>query len=106
MYSVFSCSGSTYRIQKVFRIHFCSHIEADTRIIYHLSILADLSPQQNVIVRATDTDIMVLLLHYAPKLDSNIWMDLGHTFDNTRRLVNITALSEHIGPIFCKALPG
>ena len=33
-------------------------------------------------------------------------MDLGHLTDNSRRLVNINALTEHIGPLVCKTLPG
>ena len=33
-------------------------------------------------------------------------MDLGHSSDNTRRYVHITELARHLGPVFCKALPG
>ena len=87
-------------------IYISSHVEADTRLLFHLNVLSNKSPGQNVAVRATDTDILVLLLYYAQKLNINLWMDLGHSTDNSRRLANITDLAEHIGPLVCKALPG
>lgn len=64
------------------------------------------APGQNLIVRATDTDIMVILLFHASQLTSNLWMDLGYSKNNTRSYVDITALANHLGPVLCKALPG
>jgi len=84
----------------------CSHVEADTSLVYHLSVLSKAIPGQNVVVRATDTDIMVILLYHSRQLKANVWMDLGHSSDNTRRYVHITALANHLGPVVCKALPG
>ena len=84
----------------------CSHVEADTRLVYHLNTLSKVIPGQNVVVHATDTDIMVILLYHARQLKANVWMDLGHSSDNTRRYVHITALANHLGPVVCKALPG
>ena len=84
----------------------CSHVEADTSVVYHLSVLSKAVPGQHVIVRATDTDIMVILLYHALQLQANLWMDLGHSSDNTRRYVHITALANHLSPVVCKALPG
>ncbi len=49
---------------------------------------------------------MVILLYHAVQLTANVWMDLGHSSENTRRYVHITELSSHLGPIQCKALPG
>ena len=74
--------------------------------MYHLSIVSEESPGQNVVVRATDTDIMVALLYHSRQLKVNLWMDLGHSGDNTRRYAHITALANHIGPVLCKTLPG
>ncbi|CAM1323931.1 Uncharacterised protein g8524 [Pycnogonum litorale] len=82
-----------------------SDMEADTSLVYHLSVLSKAIPGQNV-VRATDTDIMVILLYHSRELKANVWMDLGHSSDNTRRYVHITALANHLGPVVCKALPG
>ncbi|KAG1648372.1 hypothetical protein GQR58_029891 [Nymphon striatum] len=67
---------------------------------------SEASPGQNVVVRATDTDIMVILLYHARQLNANMWMDLGHSADNTRRYAHITTLANHIDPVLCKALPG
>ena len=83
-----------------------SHIEADTMLVYHLNMISESSPKQNVVVRATDTDIMIILLYHVPNFKLNVWMDLGHSSDNTRRYVHITELARHLGPVFCKALPG
>jgi hypothetical protein len=35
-----------------------------------------------------------------------LWMDVGNSSDNARRLVNISKLADKLGPIVCKALPG
>ncbi|KAG1693768.1 Peripheral-type benzodiazepine receptor-associated protein 1 [Nymphon striatum] len=86
--------------------YICSHVEADTTLVYHLSIASEASPGQNVVVRATDTDIMVILLYHARQLNANVWMDLGHSADNTRKYAHINTLANHIGPVLCKALPG
>ena len=55
--------------------YICSHVEADTSLVYHLSTVSELSPGQNIVVRATDTDVMVILLYPAKKLNVNVWMD-------------------------------
>ena len=84
----------------------CSHVEADTRLAYHLSVLANAVPGQNVVIRATDADIIVNLLYDARCVNTNVWMDVGHSSLNTRRFIHITALADHLGPCLCKALPG
>lgn len=84
----------------------CSHVEADTRLAYHLSVLANEMPGQNIVIRATDTDIIVILLYHAKRVNVNLWMDVGLDSLNTRRFIHITALADHLGPVLCKALPG
>ena len=83
-----------------------SHVEADTRLAYHLSVLANSMPGRNVVIRATDADIVVILLYHARRVNANVWMDVGHSSLNTRRFIHITRLADHLGPILCKALPG
>ena len=78
----------------------CSPVEADTRMVYHLSVLSKAVPRESAVVCSTDTDVMVILLYHANKLEANVWMDLRHSSDNTRELAN------HLGPVLCKALPG
>ena len=63
-------------------------------------------PGQNVVIRATDADIVVILLYHARRVNANVWMDVGHSSLNTRRFIHITRLADHLGPILCKALPG
>ena len=55
---------------------------------------------------SSDTDVMVILLFYVNNFKLLVWMDFGHSSDNTRRYVYITDLAKHIGPVLCKALPG
>ena len=84
----------------------CSHVEADTRLAYHLSVLSTAVPGQNVVIRATDADIMIILLYHTRQLNAQVWMDVGHSSDNSRRYIHITLLANHLGPVLCKALPG
>ena len=64
------------------------------------------STKTETVVHSTDTDAMVILLYHANKLEANVWMDLGHLSDNTKRYVHITELANHLGPVLCKALHG
>jgi hypothetical protein len=80
-------------------------VDADTRLVYHLSVLSKAIPGHTVIIRATDIDIMVFLLYHARQLKVNVSMDLGHSSDNARRYVHITALANHLGSVLYKALP-
>ena len=40
----------------------CSHVMADTRLAFHLSELSKAVPGKNIVIRATDTDVMIILL--------------------------------------------
>ena len=81
----------------------CGHIEADTRIVYHL---CQIKSGSNVVVRASDTDILILLLFFISQLDLRVWMETGRSSDNTRRYIDINNLANHLGSQVCKALPG
>ena len=41
----------------------CEHVEADTRMIWHLKYISDISNNVNAIVRSNDTDVLVILLY-------------------------------------------
>ena len=85
----------------------CKHLEADTRILFHARHVTESTQlQPTITVRASDNDILVLLLHHAKKLKAAIWMDVGLSTKNTRRLVNISSMSEQLGNDICEALPG
>ena len=55
----------------------CNHPEADTRLCLHL---LDANRQLNgdVVIRAVDTDILIILLHHLHRMTSvTVWMDVG-----------------------------
>ena len=53
-----------------------SHKEVDTRLLSHARYAAENTYNPLIVVRASDTDIRNLL-HFAPRLDAQIWMDTG-----------------------------
>jgi len=50
----------------------CLNVEADIRKVYHLSVLLKVVPRLNTVVHSTDTDVMVILLYHAQKLEADI----------------------------------
>ena len=85
----------------------CNHPEADTRICLH-AIDADISLQQpgDIVVRASDTDVAVILLHHCHSMKASVWMDVGSKGQSNRRYINISAIANKIGSKVCEALPG
>ena len=80
------------------------HLEADTRVMFHAKH-ADSHDPGNLIIRGTDTDICVVLLSNAHKLQmSHLWYDTGLDHDNSRCYIDITKLSNDLS--ICNALPG
>ena len=63
----------------------CNHPEADTRICLH-ALDADISLQQpgDIVVRASDTDVAVILLHHCHSMKTNVWMDVGSKGQGSR----------------------
>ena len=68
-----------------------NHEEADTLICMHVNHINS-TKVQNIIIRASDTDIAVILIYHRRKFDANRWMDIGTSFRNDKRYVNITAI--------------
>ena len=54
----------------------CNHSEADTRVILHM-IESDKSTPGDIVIRASDTDILVLLLYHVHRVSSTVWMEVG-----------------------------
>jgi len=81
----------------------CLQVEADTRMVYHLSVL---SKARTLFIRSIETDAIITLVYHTQKIQANIWMNLGHSRDNTIRYVYISELAYHLGPVLCMALPG
>ena len=80
-----------------------NHEEADTKICLH-SLSADCE-DGNIVVRASDTDIAVILLYHCHKFQCNLWMDVGTASKNNRRFINISAIYRKPGLDVCAALP-
>ena len=57
----------------------CNHAEADTRICLHTKVIDDAGNDNNVIIRASDTDFAVIMLHHAWIFSATLWMDTGTT---------------------------
>lgn len=77
----------------------CLHEEADTRIIFHLYRSGN---ERNVLIRASDTDILIILLGNMHQLSAKqIWITAG----NKSAAFNCTELFKNLGLDVCKALP-
>ena len=85
---------------------FCSHEEADTRMILHA---IELSPNYSrIVVRSDDTDVLVLLLYYCSvgQLHENVYMQSGHSgrYCNRQRFVPVSEIAQHLGRPICSSL--
>ena len=89
----------------------CQHEEADTPIIFQLTKIIAADPQLAVSVRCNDTDVLVLLIYDVMCLKSStveprVWMDVGHSSDNTRHYINICNILAKLDNLVVQALPG
>ena len=81
---------------------FSNHEEADYRLLLHIS---DVDEYANIVVRATDTDILVILLGNLHKFtNKHIWMEVGKA--NDLRFIDTLVIGNHLGTMLCKSLPG
>ena len=83
----------------------CNQAEADTRICLHAKAIDDVGNTNNMIIRASDTDIAVIMLHHAWKFSATLWMDTDTSNGKNRRYVNLSASAMSIGSKLCQALP-
>ena len=83
----------------------CNHPEADTRVILHMLHAARTTPG-DIIIRASDTDILVILLHHVHRVTATVWMEVRTSGQRNRRYINVTKIAATIGPALCAALPG
>ena len=56
----------------------CNHAEADTASD-STKARDEVGNANNIIIRASDTDIAVIMLHHAWKFSATLWMDTGTT---------------------------
>ena len=56
----------------------CNHSEADIRICLHATDAGKSNCNAgDIVVRASDTDVAVILLHHCHRIKSNVWIDTG-----------------------------
>jgi hypothetical protein len=71
-----------------------THDEADTLIALHANHVNTMQPNANVVIRANDTDVLVIMIYHANHFTVKIWMDVGYNKDNTRRYIHVSKLLE------------
>ena len=82
----------------------CNDAEADTRICLHARGIDDVGNANNIIIRTSDTDIAVIMIHHAWKLLATLWMDTGTSNGKNRRYVDLSAIAISISSNVCQAL--
>ena len=81
-----------------------SHEETDSKMIYHLTILEENS---KVIIRTSDTDVLVIALGWLENIPEsiNVWLKVGLYAKNSLRYIDVRELSNKLGKDLCRALP-
>lgn len=77
--------------------------ETDTRVILYINYAVRMG-YQSAVVRTPDTDIFLILLHYASSIPINIYLDTGT--GKSRRIVNVTELANTMGSEYCTSVLG
>ena len=77
---------------------YSNHKETDTRVVLYLNYAATLG-YKDAVVRSPDTDIFMILLYHAHKINLTIYLDAGA--GKHRKVVNITDLAQSLGEDYC-----
>ena len=78
--------------------------EADHRMFIHAN---SVTTPANVVIRARDSDILVIALgvFHCLQNDLNLWLEVGSYSDNTLEYINVNELYMHLGRKLCQSLP-
>ena len=68
--------------------------------------MCESNKDSNIIVRSTDTDVLIILLTHKHALQANIWMDVGVSSNNKRRYIDVAKLADELGLDLCNGLAG
>ena len=74
--------------------------EADTGIVLHAIDVTKRDPFTDLVVLCSDTDVLLILLHYFEKISSST------IFETADHKYILHQIYENLGPVFCKALLG
>ena len=80
-----------------------NHEKADTKTCLHA--LFEDKANDDIVVRASDTDIAVILLSHCSKCQSGLRMVVATDSKNNRWHISLTAIYQKLGPDLCAALP-
>ncbi|CAC5359720.1 unnamed protein product [Mytilus coruscus] len=103
-----SCNGVSTSVDL-----YSTQEEADTRILLH-SLYADNQIFSNrtkgrIVVQSSDTDVLVLCVHYFPKLENTeeLWFQTGSVSNlkDGRRFLPVHEICRSLGPSICNLLP-
>ncbi|CAC5369229.1 unnamed protein product [Mytilus coruscus] len=102
-----SCNGVSNSVDL-----YSTQEEADTRILLH-SLYADNQIFSNrtkgrIVVQSSDTDVLVLCVHYFPKLaNTELWFQTGSVSNlkDGRRFLPVHEICRSLGPLICNLLP-
>ena len=69
----------------------------DTTIILHLSyIVRAQADARNIAIRATDTDVFVILIHHISNMEAKVWIEVGLNSNNTGAFLIISKLEKDL----------
>ena len=74
---------------------YVNHLEGDRRVLFHANN-ADTTDPGNIVVLENDSDIAVVLICNIHHINSDIWYDSGHNYDNSRECISIKKLVGNI----------
>ena len=92
---------------------YCSHEEADTRMIFHATH-ADKQfgmkhVKRRIIIKSPDTDVLVLAFHFFPSLKhtKELWFQTGSitSTKDGRCFIPVHEIVNSLNPVFCQILP-
>lgn len=98
-----SCVSNEVQCVELPQLH-CNHEEAVTRIIFHLNYIAQKKLNPNVVIRASESDVMITSLGNLHKTNANVWLEIGEISKNTLRFIDLSAIWTKKGTTFCCAL--
>ena len=92
---------------------FSNHEEADTRMVLHAmqadTIFRKNKQQGRIVVKSPDTDVLVLLVHFFPRMSntSELWFQTGMVTNikDCRRFIPVHELCESLHSVLCTILP-
>ena len=83
---------------------FSSQEEADTRTILHCSYISNQEEIKRIIIKSPGTDVFLLLLSYADKINKILIFDIGTR--NKRRQIDMSSLASSMSSSLRKAILG